>query len=84
MNSILSQTDTRTKLRDIPRIKLRSRGRTYYRNANPLITEIDGKGEIVNLRSRGVAYRKQIVSRIYKQPSADAINWRWRAALNQQ
>lgn len=83
MNSILSKTDTRTKLEDIPRIKLRSRGRTYYRNLNPPIKEFDEEGEIIELMSRQVAYRKNVVPRIYKKPNANAINWRWRAALSQ-
>jgi hypothetical protein len=81
MNITLSKTDTRTRLEDAPRIKLRSRGQIYYRNLKTPMKGIDGKGEIIELMSRGVAYKKKVAPRIYKKPGA--INWRWREALSQ-
>lgn len=83
MNSILSKTFVRAKPEDTYRVKLMSRGQTYYRNSNPPIAEFDGKGEIIELMSRGVAYRKKVAPRIYKKPNPDAINWRWRKAFSQ-
>jgi hypothetical protein len=83
MNSILSKTDTRTKLEDLPRVRLMSRGQAYYRIIKPLMKETNEKGEVIKLTSRGVAYRKEVTPRSYKKPSADAINWRWRGELGQ-
>ncbi len=78
MSSTLPKTGNRARPKLVSRIKLMSRCQTYYRDANPPIEEIDGQGEIVRLVSRGVAYRKQFIHRIYQKPNADAINWRWR------
>jgi hypothetical protein len=76
MSSILSETSTREQLEMTLKIELMSRGRRYYRDPNPPSKEFDEEGEIVQLMSRGVAYRKTVVPKTYKKP--DFINWRWR------